>query len=70
MLKNKLPSIILHIKDAKMMPCGRSAEGMEKERWADFKAADQKKIKRYMEPSKQVEIKPRTRIRLSVKIVS
>lgn len=61
---------MLHMKEAKMIPWGKSVEGVEEERCADFKAADQKKMKRYMEPSKQVDMKPRTRMRLSVVAVS
>lgn len=34
--------------------------------WADFIAADQKKTKMYIEPSKQHDINPSTKIRLSV----
>lgn len=70
MLKRRDPSIMLHIKLAKIMPCGRSEVGVDEVRCADFRAADQKKMKRYMEPSKQVEMKPRTRMRLSVIMVS
>ena len=67
--KKREPSIMLHMKEAKMMPWGRSMEeGLSQEgedRWAALRAADQKKMKRYMEPSKQVDMKPRTRMRLS-----
>lgn len=70
MLKKSEPSIMLHMKDAKMIPCGRSEAGVDEVRCADLSAADQKKMKRYMEPSKQVEMKPRTRMRLSVIMVN
>lgn len=62
------PSIMAAMNVAKMSPNGiedcSPADGLEKA-CADLSAADQKKTKRYMEPSKTQHTKPKIRIRLS-----
>lgn len=71
-----LPSIILAMKVEKMTPNGRMAGDVVKSdaarrapAWADFMAADQKKTKRYMVPSKAVEMIPSTRMRRSARTI-
>jgi hypothetical protein len=55
------PAIIAHMKLEKMSPKGRSSSDPERVR-ALFKAADQKKMKRYMAPSKKQDVMLRARI--------
>ncbi len=52
------------MKLAKMMPKGRALCWCAR-RWEDLSAGDQKKMNRYMEPSKQQEVRPRVRTCLS-----
>jgi len=63
-VKNKEPSIMAHIKAANMIPNGRfdlsPASSCD-----SFNAGNLKKIQRYMEPSKQQEVKQRAQSLLS-----
>lgn len=63
-VNNRDPSIMEHMKHENMRPKGGSAVigGVEVRR-EDFKDADQKKMKRYMAPSKMHEVVPRVRMR-------
>ena len=73
-LKSREPSITEPMKQAKIMPRGRSGDvgfGTPVILWdaAALRAGVQKKTKRYMEPSKKQEARPRVKIRLSVMMV-
>lgn len=73
-LKSREPSITEPIKHAKIMPSGRSGDvdfGRLVILWAAaaFRAGVQKKTKRYIEPSKKQDARPRVRMRLSVMMV-
>jgi hypothetical protein len=63
-LKRREPSMTAAMKEAKIMPRGREEDGD-----AAFRAGVQKKTKRYIEPSKKQDARPRVRMRLSVRMV-
>lgn len=67
MLKHKDPSIMDAMNDAKITPNGNDGKREDPcpAEAAALRPADQKKTKRYIEPSTQVEISPRTSILLS-----
>lgn len=62
-LKNRDPSIIEAMKQANIRPRGRLLVGLCIER----RAGVQKKTKRYMEPSKNAEARPRVKMRGEVR---
>lgn len=63
-LNMREPSIVDAMKDAKIRPSGR---GVEEER-VERRAGVQKKTKRYIEPSKKQDARPRVRIRRSLRM--
>lgn len=65
-MKSNEPNITLAIKEAKMSPSGRGDEFGGK---VAVNAGVQKKTKRYMEPSKKHDARPRVRMRRSVRMV-
>src|ERR1700761_6764488 len=60
--KMRLPSIMAHMKQLKIMPNG-GAESRD-----EIKAGDQKNTNRYIDPSNSVVVNPRAMIRLSLRI--
>jgi hypothetical protein len=69
-LKRREPSITEAMKVANIMPKGKSGEPCGKlAAAAAFRAGVQKNTKRYIEPSKKQEARPRVRMRLSVRTV-
>lgn len=68
-LKAKDPSMTDPMKQANIMPKGKSGGEFEPYSWAAFKAGVQKKTKRYIEPSKKQDARPRVKIFLSEKTI-
>jgi hypothetical protein len=65
-LNSKEPSITLAIKEAKISPSGSGEECGGK---VAVNAGVQKKTKRYIEPSKKHDARPRVKMRRSVRMV-
>ena len=63
-VKNREPSIMAHIRAAKIMPKGRSVPWPESW-WASRRAGNLKNIQRYIDPSKKQDVIARAQIRLS-----